>query len=93
LMHERATRDALTGLPNRHAWSDALQVAIAQAHQQQLAVAVMFAAATLPVGANVFLFTQRYGVMQEEVSSSIAISTALAMLTLPLMLLLGQRLL
>jgi len=42
LMHERATRDALTGLPNRHAWSDALQVAIAQAHQQQLAVAVMF---------------------------------------------------
>lgn len=58
-----------------------------------LAVAVMFAAATLPVGANVFLFTQRYGVMQEEVSSSIAISTALAMLTLPLMLLLGQRLL
>ncbi|UXA50413.1 PAS domain S-box protein [Xanthomonas prunicola] len=42
LMHERATRDALTGLPNRHAWSEALQAAITQAHQQQLAVAVMF---------------------------------------------------
>ncbi|WP_309301101.1 sensor domain-containing diguanylate cyclase [Xanthomonas oryzae] len=42
LMHQRATRDALTGLPNRHAWSEALQVAMTQAHQQQLAVAVMF---------------------------------------------------
>ncbi|TCK49453.1 diguanylate cyclase with PAS/PAC sensor /diguanylate cyclase with PAS/PAC and GAF sensors [Xanthomonas vasicola] len=54
LMHERATRDALTGLPNRHAWSEALQVAVAQAQAQaqpqpqpqpqpqQLAVAVMF---------------------------------------------------
>lgn len=51
-------------------------------------VAVMFATAMLPVGANVFLFTQRYGVMQEEVSSSIAISTGMALITLPLMLLL-----
>lgn len=42
LMHERATRDALTGLPNRHAWSEALQVAVTQAQQQQCAVAVMF---------------------------------------------------
>ena len=58
-----------------------------------MAVAVMFAAAMLPVGANVFLFTQRYGVMQEEVSSSIAISTGLALVTLPLMLMLAQRLL
>lgn len=32
----------LTGLPNRHAWSEALQVAVAQAQQHQLAVAVMF---------------------------------------------------
>ncbi|KQQ84631.1 histidine kinase [Xanthomonas sp. Leaf131] len=42
LMHERATRDALTGLPNRHAWSEALQIAVSQAQQQQRAVAVMF---------------------------------------------------
>ncbi|MCC4600894.1 PAS domain S-box protein [Xanthomonas melonis] len=42
LMHERATRDALTGLPNRHAWTDALHAAIAQAQQLQRAVAVMF---------------------------------------------------
>ncbi|WP_326520477.1 PAS domain S-box protein [Xanthomonas cannabis] len=42
LMHERATRDALTGLPNRHAWTEALQAAVLQAHQLQRAVAVMF---------------------------------------------------
>ena len=48
-------------------------------------------AASLPVGANVFLFTQRYGVLQQEVSASIAVSTALALLTVPLMLALAQR--
>ncbi|WP_082473534.1 PAS domain S-box protein [Xanthomonas sp. Leaf148] len=42
LMHERATRDALTGLPNRHAWTEALQTAVLQAHRLQRAVAVMF---------------------------------------------------
>lgn len=56
-----------------------------------LSVAVMFTAASLPVGANVFLFTQRYGVMQEEVSASIFVSTALALATVPLMLVLAQR--
>lgn len=50
------------------------------------AVAVMFTASALPVGANVLYFTQRYGVMQEEVSSAIAISTALALATVPLAL-------
>jgi len=50
-------------------------------------IAVMFTAAALPVGANVLLFTQRYGVMQDEVSSAIAISTALALFTLPVVLL------
>ncbi|ATS24067.2 PAS domain S-box protein [Xanthomonas phaseoli pv. phaseoli] len=42
LMHERATRDALTGLPNRHAWTEALQAAVVQAKQLQRTVAVMF---------------------------------------------------
>lgn len=42
LMHERATRDALTGLPNRHAWSEALHTAVTHAQQQHTAVAVMF---------------------------------------------------
>ena len=35
-------------------------------------------------------FTQRYGVMQEEVSSAIALSTALALITLPVVLVLAQ---
>jgi malonate transporter len=56
-----------------------------------LPVAVMFMAAALPVGANVFLFTQRYGVMQDEVSASIAVSTGMALVTVPLMLFLAQR--
>ncbi|GAD22520.1 AEC family transporter [Acidovorax sp. MR-S7] len=54
------------------------------------AIAVMFTAAAMPVGANVLLFTQRYRVMQDEVSSSIAISAALALVTLPAALLLAQ---
>lgn len=54
------------------------------------AIAVMFTAAAMPVGANVLLFTQRYGVMQEEVSSAIALSTALALITLPVVLVLAQ---
>lgn len=56
------------------------------------AVAVMCTTAAMPVGANVLLFTQRYGVMQDEVSSAIAISTALALVTLPLALLVAQGL-
>ena len=56
------------------------------------AIAVMLVTAALPVGANVLLFTQRYGAMQDEVSSAIAISTALALLTLPVMLALAQLL-
>lgn len=48
-----------------------------------LPLAVMFVIAAMPVGANVFYFTQRYGVMQQEVSASIAASTLLALATLP----------
>ncbi|MCM2347174.1 AEC family transporter [Acidovorax soli] len=57
-----------------------------------LSLAVMVAAAALPVGANVFLFTQRYGVAQDEVTASIAVSTALALITVPVALLLAARL-
>ncbi|EER60737.1 Auxin Efflux Carrier [Acidovorax delafieldii 2AN] len=56
-----------------------------------LSLGVMVAAAALPVGANVFLFTQRYEVAQEEVTASIAVSTALALLTVPVLLLLVAR--
>ena len=51
-----------------------------------LPLAVMIVAASLPVGANVFLFTQRYGVAQDEVTASIAVSTGLALLTVPVVL-------
>ncbi|SEA57946.1 AEC family transporter [Acidovorax soli] len=57
-----------------------------------LSLAVMVSAAALPVGANVFLFTQRYGVAQDEVTASIAVSTALALVTVPVALLLAARL-
>ena len=56
-----------------------------------LSLAVMVVASSLPVGANVFLFTQRYGVAQDEVTASIAVSTALALVTVPLVLLLTAR--
>ncbi|MBU4423065.1 MAG: AEC family transporter [Gammaproteobacteria bacterium] len=57
-----------------------------------LPLAVMVATAALPVGANVFLFAQRYGVAQDEVTASIAVSTALALVTVPVALLLAARL-
>jgi malonate transporter len=33
----------------------------------------------LPVGANAFLFSQRYGVAQETVTASVAVSTRVAL--------------
>lgn len=55
------------------------------------AMAAMALAAALPVGANVFLFTQRYEVGEDEVTASIAVSTALALVTLPVVLTVLQR--
>ncbi|GGC09213.1 permease [Oxalicibacterium flavum] len=55
-------------------------------------MAAMAMAAALPVGANVFLFTQRYQVAEDEVSASIALSTMLAFVSLPVILILLQRL-
>lgn len=52
-----------------------------------LPLVVLATAAALPVGANVFLFTQRYEVGREEVTASIAVSTSLALVTIPLILL------
>jgi predicted permease len=54
-------------------------------------LAVMIVAASLPVGANVFLFSQRYGVAEDEVTASVAVSTALAMVTMPVAILLVTR--
>jgi malonate transporter and related proteins len=39
---------------------------------------VMVLSAALPIGANVFLFSQRYGVAQQEITAGVAISTLLA---------------
>lgn len=57
-----------------------------------LPMVVMAVAASLPVGANVYMFTQRYGVAQEEVTASIAISTGICLFTLPIVLLVLQKL-
>ena len=51
-----------------------------------LALSVMIVAASMPIGANVFLFSQRYQVAQELVTTSVAVSTLLAMLTVSLVM-------
>ena len=57
-----------------------------------LPLAVMVVAAALPIGANVFMFSQRYAVAEELVTASVAVSTALALVTVPVVLLLVGRL-
>jgi len=47
-----------------------------------LPMTVMVVTAALPIGANVFLFSQRYQVAQELVTASVAMSSMLAMVTL-----------
>jgi hypothetical protein len=51
-----------------------------------LPLTVMVVAASLPVGANVFMFSQRYGVAQDLVAASMAVSTALALATVTLVM-------
>ena len=51
-----------------------------------LALAVMVVAAALPVGANVFLFSQRYHKEEDVVTASVAVSTAMALVTLSLVM-------
>lgn len=46
-----------------------------------LPLTIMVVAASLPVGANVFMFSQRYGVAQDLVTATMAVSTALALVT------------
>ncbi|MGC1176283.1 AEC family transporter [Polaromonas sp.] len=49
-----------------------------------LPMTVMVVAAALPIGANVFLFSQRYEVAEELVTASVVVSTALALVSLTL---------
>lgn len=51
-----------------------------------LELTVMIVAASLPMGANVFMFSQRYQVAQELVTAGMAVSTALGMLTISLVM-------
>lgn len=54
---------------------------------QGLPMTVMVVAAALPIGSNVFLFSQRYGVAQELITASVFVSTSLALVTLTAVLL------
>jgi malonate transporter len=47
---------------------------------------VMIVAAALPIGANVFLFSQRYEVAEELTTATVVVSTILAMLSLTIVL-------
>ena len=47
---------------------------------------VMVVAAALPIGANVFLFSQRYGVAQQLTTASVAVSNVLGLATLSLVM-------
>nr|WP_279343605.1 AEC family transporter [Variovorax terrae] len=57
-----------------------------------LPFAVMIVAASLPIGANVFLFSQRYAVAEDLVTAGVAMSTVLALATVSLVMALAGRL-
>jgi malonate transporter and related proteins len=57
-----------------------------------LPLAVVTVTASLPIGANVFLFSQRYQVAEELVTASVAVSTVLALPTVALVMWLAQYL-
>ena len=52
---------------------------------------VMIVAASLPIGANVFMFSQRYEVAQELVTASMAVSTVLGLATISVVMALLSR--
>jgi len=49
-----------------------------------MALSVMVVAAALPIGANVFLFAQRYQKEEETITAAVAVSTMMAMLGISL---------
>lgn len=55
-------------------------------------LSVMVVTAALPIGANVFLFSQRYRTAEDLVTSSVALSTILGLVTLPIALLVAAHL-
>jgi predicted permease len=59
---------------------------------QGLPLTILVVTASLPIGANVFMFSQRYQVAEELVTASVAVSTALAMLSVSLAMTMAERL-
>lgn len=57
-----------------------------------LPLTVMVIAAALPIGANVFLFSQRYRTAEDLVTASVVVSTVLALATLTAVVALASRL-
>nr|WP_111301577.1 AEC family transporter [Paracoccus saliphilus] len=55
---------------------------------EPFAAGVMVAAAALPVAGNVYILAQYFGVAQQRVSAAILISTALSILTIPVVMVL-----
>lgn len=53
---------------------------------------VMVVTAGLPIGANVYLFSQRYGVAEDLTTASVAVTTVMALVTLPLVMLVAGQL-
>jgi len=53
-----------------------------------LPLAVLVTTAALPIGANVFIFSQRYGVAQQLITAGVAVSTLLALVSVSLVMLL-----
>ena len=51
-----------------------------------LPLTVMIVSASLPIGANVFMFSQRYEVAQELVTAGVAVSTVLGVVTISLVM-------
>jgi predicted permease len=91
---------SLARTPLAGQWRLALQVATAKNLVLPLLVAtsawaygitglpltVLVIAAGLPVGANVFLFAQRYNVVQAETTAAMGVSTVLAMVSLSVLM-------
>lgn len=57
-----------------------------------LPLTVMVVAAALPIGANVFLFAQRYRTSEDLVTASVVVSTVMALVTLSLVMALAGHL-
>jgi len=57
-----------------------------------LPLTVMVVAASLPIGANVFLFAQRYRTSEGLITASVVVSTVMALVSLSIVMALAGRL-